>query len=640
MSFCDFFSCIFAILNVLEYIPPPYLDSYSNSYRKICLSISLYTHPIATTLQALSVWIICAFSIHRSRSIIKPSIFLSPAKNSNESSYESHGNESNKARLKVNSSNHSTSVITSPLKYLTNLFQKLKGNTARNNSNRNYFFHIDLKNNCSKQSYELKLYTNPMPCLNTKNKTLKKFCFYCFCTCKSKYKPDFDTYLPNSSSTYNYLNPACNSSIPKAENESSNANSSIQFDQNASNNIAHGNANDLYFNFLSDNRSKKSSLSNAEPKRSFLSRLDSSRCTIFILYATAIVYLVPQMFEKKLSHYHIFGKVYTFTTITKFGKMRWFRQIFHLWFYLFAVYIIPFLLIFVFNLLLLRAFFNSKKRCLRYKLKSDPNVILKDMNSYGSTTNANEESHNVNNKSPNPPITNMRKLNSNLSIVDFKDGTKLAPPNSLIAPECSSGLSQTKYQFTRKSSIRIKSFKQTNRNRALTITLFGVVAIFFLCHFPAAIAKIIYVLFPQIEFEEKSKFAAICLDISNFLIMLNSSINFVLYIVFGPGKFREEFSIIFFTLFSCFTKFFHKSETIKNSNTSNSIYGYSKTNDRLTKKFSMSNSEFNFNANASTSASVTPVVVGDIPAYEARHQHNFNVVLVEEINNYKDLDGI
>ena len=46
LSFCDFFSCIFAILNVLEYIPPPYLDTYSMKYRQICLSISLYTHPI------------------------------------------------------------------------------------------------------------------------------------------------------------------------------------------------------------------------------------------------------------------------------------------------------------------------------------------------------------------------------------------------------------------------------------------------------------------------------------------------------------------------------------------------------------------------------------------------------------------
>ena len=46
LSFCDFFSCIFNILNVLEYIPPPYQNNYSMKYREICLSISLYTHPI------------------------------------------------------------------------------------------------------------------------------------------------------------------------------------------------------------------------------------------------------------------------------------------------------------------------------------------------------------------------------------------------------------------------------------------------------------------------------------------------------------------------------------------------------------------------------------------------------------------
>lgn len=53
LSFCDLFSCIFSILNMLEYIPPPYLDWSLNSeqYREFYLSISVYTHPIATTLQ-------------------------------------------------------------------------------------------------------------------------------------------------------------------------------------------------------------------------------------------------------------------------------------------------------------------------------------------------------------------------------------------------------------------------------------------------------------------------------------------------------------------------------------------------------------------------------------------------------------
>lgn len=40
--------------------------------------------------------------------------------------------------------------------------------------------------------------------------------------------------------------------------------------------------------------------------------------------------------------------------------------------------------------------------------------------------------------------------------------------------------------------------------------------------------------------------------------MINSSINFVLYIVFGPGKFRQEFQIITISLCSCFTKLFQK----------------------------------------------------------------------------------
>jgi hypothetical protein len=155
--------------------------------------------------------------------------------------------------------------------------------------------------------------------------------------------------------------------------------------------------------------------------------------------------------------------------------------------------------------------------------------------------------------------------------------------------------------FRRRSSARIASMKLDSKGRALTLTLLGVAIIFFICHFPAAIAKVIYVLYPRIEFEQKSRFASICLDISNFLIMVNSSINFLLYIVFGPGKFRQEFSLLCHRLFGRCGLVKHNTykNSIVNFNTTNAEYSSCYRAGGGPKKCSITISENNFNMNTS-----------------------------------------
>lgn len=515
LSFCDFFSCIFAILNMLEYIPPPYMDINIIKYREFCLSISLYTHPVATTLQALSVWIICAFSIHRCRSIVKPSNFLSSIKLQKQT--ESNGETKNIFKI---------------------LKKSLLKSFKCNKNDRNYFCHMNLKNNCNHQSYELKFYTKT---LNTSSKFLKYFLF-CFCTFSSEYNKPQDQ---PSVSSYELNN-------DKLSDETVVTETKIQV------------TSQTVHNHLSTK-----------------SKLRRVRVTIFILYLIALIYLIPQMFEKKLSYIEIQHKTYIFTTITHFGESRWFRQIFHLWFYMIAIYIFPFALILIFNALLLRAFFESKKRCKQYKLRTDPNIILRDYNSFASNI-VNDE---------------VSKLNPDVNIAELKEtphvGKRLT---ASIISDLPSGLSFNKASVRRRSSARPTLSKPSNRGRALTLTLFGVVAIFFICHFPAAIAKIIYVLFPQIEFEDKSALASIGLDVSNFLIMVNSSINFLLYIVFGPGKFRQEFSLIFFKVFSCCSKYClnGKRDDDLNLNLNYMHQRYSFAEPK-SKKCSITNSEYVFN---------------------------------------------
>jgi hypothetical protein len=276
-------------------------------YREICLSLSLYTHPIATTLQALSVWIICAFSIHRSRSIIKRSIFF-PETTKIRNSFPSrlcHLYHTIFDKIKINKLKI-CAYIKNKSKLDEDEYETQENDSSNKDINdkpRDYFFHIDLKNNFNFHRYEVKFYKKQI-----------KNCFFCFCTFKSKYD-----------NTQNQ-----NDDISKGHHQTN--------------------------------------------------ELTSSRKTIFILYLLAFLYLIPQMFEKNLIKMKIDNIHYVFLSVTQFGESRIFRQIFHLWFYLLFVYIVPFLLIFIFNLLLLRAFLDSKKRCQRYKLKIDPSIILKVIN--------------------------------------------------------------------------------------------------------------------------------------------------------------------------------------------------------------------------------------------------------------------
>lgn len=127
---------------------------------------------------------------------------------------------------------------------------------------------------------------------------------------------------------------------------------------------------------------------------------------------------------------------------------------------------------------------------------------------------------------------------------------------------------QTSFKFRQrqdafKASLKKSKAKISKRSRALTLTLFGVVILFGVCHLPALISRILWVVHPEMEFKHnKNLLVSLFADISNFLVMLNSSVNFILYIVFGPGKFRQEFKNIANSVFGCFTKCLNKLSNI------------------------------------------------------------------------------
>lgn len=186
-------------------------------------------------------------------------------------------------------------------------------------SQRNYFCRINLRNNCSHQTYELKFYTKAWQYLQ------HKLCLYCFCTFEPRYQTDQEPEY--SKSMYDFAG-----TVVEVQNV--------------------------------DERYPTLQRRPSQAMRINSRKVNKARCVIFVLYMIALVYLIPQMFEKRLSYIEIQHKTYVFTVITDFGRQRWFRQIFHLWFYLVAIYILPFFLILIFNLLLLRTYLISKKVCI------------------------------------------------------------------------------------------------------------------------------------------------------------------------------------------------------------------------------------------------------------------------------------
>lgn len=442
MSLCDLLSCVFSVLNVLEHTQSPYNDVSSTRFREICLYLSLYTHPIAVTLQALSVWIICAFSIHRCKSIINLSSVL-------------------------RSDNH---LICKPF---------------------------------------------------------KSFC------CGSK--------------QFNLFNQAKQRFLKWLRKS---------------------------FRITSPNQSNKETFNK---ERTTLKRpplikpsLWSARLNIILLYLFALVFLIPQLFEKRIILIEIDSKHYLFTELTEFGKSKLFRQIFHLWFYLMSVYVVPFILIFTFNFILLSAFLNSKKKCKQYLIKKqEQNEILIRETKSVSANNLDElneikspliiNSNNKNNLTVSITHTNLSSISidtkdcsSSVVISDARSPNKksnlveLSPSIQRLKPE--QPVSHRLTLLRKQNSARI-----TNRSRSLTLLL-TVVCVFGVCHLPATISKIIYAVYPMFEFQRN--YLILLPDVANFLIMFNSSINFLLYIVFGPGRFRDESKFIFHSMFKKFRSCF------------------------------------------------------------------------------------
>lgn len=335
-------------------------------------------------------------------------------------------------------------------------------------------------------------------------------------------------------------------------------------------------------------------------------------CIIIIcLYATAVVYSIPQFFERTYDKFELLGQVKIFQTLTAFGRNKIFIYVYNLFIYSIFVCLVPFLIIFILNGFLIYDIIKSNNRHREMSLAYNPsNYVnasictsnsLKQETMPAKTNEINEQQqqqqepkpeeqnllanggacstahndvinvqvseNNVSNRSSSHVFRSSRtflrsllKRSSNTSAqsratnhdantngVVVGGGTHenkenepcLGPKSSSLSMQATSvGSSSKRLKQSIKdvASSADKAFKND-----VTIMLVGLIIVFLICQMPATIIRLITYNNLGIMFDP---IYVSSVDISNFLIVANSTLNCILYIILGK-KFRREFLITF-----------------------------------------------------------------------------------------------
>lgn len=235
---------------------------------------------------------------------------------------------------------------------------------------------------------------------------------------------------------------------------------------------------------------------------------------IILLYLLATVYSIPQFLERTYVKETIFGIDRIFLSYTELGRSYYFISIYHLFIYSVFVTLIPFFVIILLNGYLVYEIFKSRKR---FRKRSHASARF---------TTASEESK-IKDQGKNS-ITSIRcfgcskpKNNENLN-------------TDTIEP-CLSQKNRPKFSMTsQRSNINFASNQLRND---VNFMLIGLIIVFFICQAPSTILRLIT--FKNLSLFFKPLYQT-TLDISNFLVVCNSTVNCILYVMLGR-KFRAEF---------------------------------------------------------------------------------------------------
>lgn len=262
-------------------------------------------------------------------------------------------------------------------------------------------------------------------------------------------------------------------------------------------------------------------------------------CFVLIaLYLLAAIYSIPQFLERTYVVIDVVGTKHVFQNYTSFGRNPYFIYIYHLFIYCLFVCFIPITIIVVLNGFLVFDIIKSNKRHRELSLTYKMSI---------KTTYSN---------------TCKKKSSAEKNIRLFKPSKIIIL--SCFKPKEEEGITTTEVENSNiteplNSNMNIansmsgeNNFLDKHLKNDVTIMLIGLIVVFLICQSPSSILRLITFKNLSIYFQPIYYSS---LDVSNFLIVTNSTLNCVLYVMLGK-KFRKELFNSFFS--KCFPKHRHR----------------------------------------------------------------------------------
>jgi hypothetical protein len=290
-------------------------------------------------------------------------------------------------------------------------------------------------------------------------------------------------------------------------------------------------------------------------------------CVLAFLFILATVYSIPLFFEKSYIIVDILpNNKQVFHTYSALGQNKYFIYIYHLFIYSTFICFIPIILIIILNMFLVNDIIKSNKRHRELNIyasshKSQSSIMIRRDTT--NTTNNNNRTFLLKTPVKFLPLYgwcffNKSKGEVGLEIVDLETSPStepcLAKNNSIhlngMGGEPSYSLSSNKKRSTVSDHVKTSSSFSTTTTAGIHnthsdhtirndvgIMLAGLIICFLICQLPSAILRLITFRNLSLYFQPVYYSS---LDISNFLIVINSVLNAFLYIMLGK-KFRREF---------------------------------------------------------------------------------------------------
>ena len=285
------------------------------------------------------------------------------------------------------------------------------------------------------------------------------------------------------------------------------------------------------------------------------------------LFVFAAIYSIPQYLERTYIIEDILNTKHVFMSYTRLGRNKYFIYTYHLFIYCTFVFFIPILLIIILNIFLVNDIIKSNKRHRELSIFQPQNC---------SNLNVELENRNIRHSSEETKkccclffkrfsqirmigCLKSKKESTNVESIDLEASQPLNMDKSFNISVNNNGclIKNPSLTVTVKSRTSCStnggiksSFCQSNNSMTsndVGIMLVGLIIVFLICQLPSSILRLITFKNLSIFFQP---IYASSLDVSNFLIVTNSTLNCVLYVMLGQ-KFRREFLRTFFP--KCYT---------------------------------------------------------------------------------------